>query len=323
MVGSIKTYVAVCNSNLVLSRLAFFILIVFLFASPWAALADVQVGGASSNTKAQSSETSTSLAKAAQKANNPVSDAWLLITQNDLTKLHTPNGQQWQNRTSFQPVMPVPIFGGEWNLVNRVVAGYVSSPVDDTFNSPDFFGSRTSGFTDTVFFSLFAPNRDDGFIWGAGPTFILPTASEDTLGQEKWQAGPAGLAVRLGNSHGNPGDIESWNIGALAQQWWSIGGDEDRDHTNQADIQYFVNYKSSPTDLIGMTPNIQVDWTKDGSDRFTVPIGIGKIGMFKWGNTPVRWGVELQHYIHQPDEFGPEWNLKFFIAPIKANPYKP
>ena len=35
-----------------------------------------------------------SLEKAAQKSNNPVSDAWLLITQNDYTILDTPEGSQ-------------------------------------------------------------------------------------------------------------------------------------------------------------------------------------------------------------------------------------
>ena len=71
-----------------------------------------------------------------------------------------------------------------------------------------------------------------------------------------------------------------------------------------------------------MTPNIQIDWEKDGSDRFTVPVGLGRIGLFKWGNTPVRWGIEAQYYVNQPDPVGPEWNLKFFIAPIKPNPFK-
>ena len=69
-------------------------------------------------------------------------------------------------------------------------------------------------------------------------------------------------------------------------------------------------------------PNIQIDWTRDGSDRFSVPIGIGTIGLFRWGKMPVRWGVELQHYVMQPDPVGAEWNLKLFIAPIKANPFK-
>jgi hypothetical protein len=40
--------------------------------------------------------------------------------------------------------------------------------------------------------------------------------------------------------------------------------------------------------LIGMTPNIQIDWKKSGSDRFSVPIGLGAIGLFRSGNTLVR-----------------------------------
>ena len=262
-----------------------------------------------------------SLEKAAQKANNPVSDAWLLITQNDLTSLDTPDGSEWRNRTSIQPVMPVPILDGEWNIVNRIVTGVVSAPIDDDLNSTDPFDGRTTGLTDTVYFALAAPNRDDGWIWGLGPTFILPTATEDVLGQEKWQAGPAGLLVRLGNDYGGFG-LEHFNIGVLAQHWWDFAGDDDRASVSQSDIQYFVNWKATPTQLIGMTPNIQIDWNKSGSDRFSVPIGLGTIGLFRMGNVPIRWGIEAQYYVMQPDPVGPEFNLKLFFAPIIGNPFK-
>jgi hypothetical protein len=115
-----------------------------------------------------------SIAKAAAKANNPVSDAWLMITQNDYTFIDTPGGTEMRERLSFQPVMPVPIFDGRWNLVNRIVLGAVSAPLDDDLNSTDPFGDRTEGLTDTVVFSLLAPNRDDGFALGVGPTCLLP-----------------------------------------------------------------------------------------------------------------------------------------------------
>lgn len=202
------------------------------------------------------------------------------------------------------------------------MTGVVSAPVAEDFDSPNFFNQRTTGWTDTVVFSLAAPDRDDGFIWGAGPTMLLPTASEDVLGAEKWAAGPAALAVRLGNSFGDPGSLESWNIGVLAQQWWDFAGDGDRDDFNQMDIQYFINYKVNATQLIGMTPNIRIDWEQSGSDRFTVPVGLGTIGLFRWGKFPVRYGVEVQYYVNQPDDFGPEWNLKMFLAPIAPNPFK-
>lgn len=263
-----------------------------------------------------------SIEKAAMKSNNPVSDAWLLITQNDYTILDTPEGNKWQNATTIQPIMPVPILDGEWNLVNRVITGVVSSPVAEDFNSPNFFDQRTTGNTDTIFFTLAAPNRDDGFIWGVGPTFTLPTATQDVLGSEKWSAGPAGLAARLGNSFGDPGSLESWNLGVLAQHWWDFSGDDDREDYNRSNIQYFVNYKSDATNLIGMTPNIIIDWEKSGSDRFSVPVGLGRIGFMRWGKLPVRWGAEIQYYVMQPDDFAPEWNLKLFLAPVAPNPFK-
>ena len=290
-----------------------------------------------------------SLEEAAKKSNNPVSDAWLLITQNDYTLLDTPDGTKWQNATTFQPVLPIPIFDQKWNLVNRIITGVVSSPVaEDLFNTPatsglslcgapsltpctsvaggvdpgNLFNQRTTGNTDTVVFSLLSPNRDDGFIWGVGPTFQVPTATQDVLGSEKWSAGPAAIVARLGSKFGEPGSIDSWNLGFLSQHWWDFAGDDDREGFNQSNIQYFINYKYNATQLIGMTPNILINWKESGSDRFSVPVGLGTIGFFRWGKVPVRWGVELQYYVQQPDNFGPDWNFKVFLAPIAPNPFK-
>lgn len=282
-----------------------------------------------------------SMKEAAKKSANPVSDVWMLITQNDYTALEKEDGHhEMQNRTSFQPVMPVPIMNDEWNLVNRLVVNHYSSPGErttDPLNGPDdmFFSGRTSGMGDTVFLSMAAPNRDDGWIWGIGPTVIMPTGT-DGLTQDKWQVGPAAMVARLGSETGNPTSLESWNVGFLAQQWWDVGGsDKVVESTSQADIQYFLNYRLNETALIGMTPNVQVDWTKSGSDQFTVPVGLGYIDMFKIGQMPVRWGVELQYYVMKPDvdknasfgspdynPYAPDWNLKFFIAPVTLNPFK-
>ena len=108
---------------------------------------------------------------------------------------------------------------------------------------------------------------------------------DDVLGQGKWQAGPAAIALNLGKEHGHLG-LESWNIGFLAQQWWSYAdaGSSDRDEQNQSDIQYFLNWKMNDTQLIGMTPNIRINWKADDSDdRLSLPVGLGTIGLFKLG----------------------------------------
>ena len=281
-----------------------------------------------------------SMKEAAKKSANPVSDVWMMVIQNDQTFLKKEDGHhEMQNRVSFQPVMPVPILDGEWNLVNRLIVNHYSSPGNrnSSTQTPDemFFNDTTSGMGDTVLLTMAAPNRDDGWIWGAGATVIAPTGTEG-LTQDKWQAGPTAMVARLGNESSDPFSIESWNIGFFAQHWWDVGGSDDVvESTNQSDIQYFLNYRINDTALIGMTPNIQIDWEKDGKDRFTVPIGIGYIGMFNLGKMPVRWGVELQYYVMKPDAdiddyFGqpgytpytPDWNLKVFFAPITLNPFK-
>lgn len=280
-----------------------------------------------------------SMAEAAKKSANPVSDIWMLIVQNDYTALKAEDGHhEMKNRLSFQPVMPVPIMGGDYNLVNRVVLEQFSSPGSGNLE-PDldsmFMDDRTHGLGDTVFMSLVAPNRDDGLIWGVGPTVIAPTATDETLGQDKWQVGPAALVAKLGADHGDVTSLDSWNLGILAQQWWSVGGNSDRADTSQSDIQYFINYKVSETGMIGMTPDITIDWKKEGKDRFNVPIGLGYIGLFKIGPMPVRWGAEIQYYVMHSDPdnldgpldsdsiaYAPDWNFKFFIAPITANPFK-
>jgi hypothetical protein len=283
-----------------------------------------------------------SMAEMAQKANNPLSDVWLLIVQNDTTILEGDllDGREVLNSTKLQPVMPVPVFDGDWNLIFRPVLQLVSAPLDE--DAGDLFGvnqgeiatdsrlsgiaqdpfGRTTGLGDSVLLTLLGPNRTDGFVWGAGASQIFPTATEEVLGQDKWQAGPAALAILLGNESGGLG-LENWNIGALAQHWWSYAGDSDRDDTSQTDIQYFINWRMNDTQLIGMTPNIRINWKADeNDDKVSFPIGLGTIGMFKIGRLPIRWGVEVQRYVVQPDGVAPEWNFKVFIAPIILNPFK-
>ncbi len=287
-------------------------------------------------------ENSPSMEEMANKANNPLSDVWLLIVENDTLLLGGDEvpGTKVLNTTLFEPVMPVPVFDEKWNLIFRPIIPIISSPIDsdvgklfgksdaEIIASPslsaiagDVYGSRTSGLGDSVLLTLLGPNRNDGFVWGMGPTFIFPTATDDVIGQQKWQAGPAALAVLLGPDYGGLG-LKNWNIGVLAQQWFSYAGADSRDSTSQANIQYFINWKMNATQLIGMTPSITVDWKADSGDKLSFPIGIGTIGMIKIGRLPMRWGIEYQYYVAQQDSAGPRMNFKFFLAPIILNPFK-
>mgnify|MGYP001828455997 CR=1 FL=1 len=263
-----------------------------------------------------------------------------MITQNDYTLLggKAVDGYEVQNVTKFQPVLSAPLFDNSWNLVVRPVFQLTSAPFDKDVGdlvgvSPDGivasdrlrniagdpFG-RTTGLGDTVLLTLVGPNSNSGWIYAGGITQIFPTASEDVLGQQKWQAGPAALLVRLGDDYGGFG-IEHFNLGLLGQQWWSYAGDGDRSNTNQADVQYFINYKQNETRLIGMTPNISINWDAGGGldDKIAFPVGLGTIDMVSVGGLPIRWGVEAQYYLTGPEALKREFNFRFFIAPIIPN----
>ncbi|WP_208539253.1 hypothetical protein [Algihabitans albus] len=306
-------------------------------------LTEAQLTQADMSDSAPGQDTTDNLGEIAQKANNPISDAWLLITQNDTTLIggDAIDGTEVANVTKFQPVISAPVLDGDWNFVVRPVLQLSSLPFDSDVG--DLLGAspndivaddslsqiaanplgRTTGLGDTVLLTLLGPNTSDGWIYAGGATQIFPTASDDILGQGKWQAGPAVLLARLGNDYGGFG-IEHFNIGVLPQHWWSYAGDDDRDSTNQSDIQYFINWKATPTQLIGMTPNISINWNADGgfNDKVALPVGLGFIGLFRIGKLPIRWGVEGQYYLTGPDELRRDANFRFFIAPIVPNLFK-
>lgn len=283
----------------------------------------------------------TDLAALAQKANNPLSDVWLLLAQNDYAWLDGDlvEGTRQINSLKIQPVLPVPVIGGKWNLITRPVFNVLSVPLDDDVgdlighspteiaDDPDLFATlddpwgRTTGLGDSVLLSLLGPDKSDGFIWGGGVSQIFPTATEDVLGQGKWQAGPAAIALRLGTKSGGLG-LDNWNVGFLAQQWWSYAGDDDRNDTSHTNIQYFLNWRLNDIQLIGMTPNITINWKADNDNKLAFPVGLGTIGMFRLGRLPVRWGVELQYYVVRPDDAGLQWNVRLFLSPIIPNPFK-
>jgi hypothetical protein len=278
------------------------------------------------------------LEKIAKMTANPIGAAWMLWLQNDYSEIRgdlVPGGKR-VNSTKFQPIMsfPIDIADQDWNLIVRPVFQYQSVPlgksagrlfgtsIDDIVADPGLgaiaasaFDDRTNGFGDTALLTLLGPDRLDGFIWGAGLTQIFPTAEEDVLGQGKWQAGPAFLAARLAP---NPG---GWNYGALAQHWWSYAGDDDRDSTSQTDIQYFLNYRLSGTELVGMTPNIRYDWKADSDDRLTLPVGLGYSNVYKFGRLPIRIAAEVQYSVIKPDDVGSDWNFRFLFIPVIPNPF--
>ena len=247
-----------------------------------------------------------------RQLNNPVSSVWSLNFQHNITQLRNSghdlpgwsNGSdEWFYNLNFQPVIPLRLTS-EWNVISRPVFPiYGEKPVfdDDQFQDE-------SGLGDITFFSLLSPAQEQaGLIWGVGPSFIFPTATRDALGQEKWQAGPAAVALHLG---------KQWIFGVLAQHWWSMAGADDRPNTNQSNVQYFLFRLLPDQWQIGMAPNLTVDWKADEGNEVTFPIGLGAGKLVKLGKLPVKLTFEVDYAVVHPDDVGQRWSFRLQMIPV-------
>lgn len=283
----------------------------------------------------------------AEELINPLSDLWFLAIQNDTTSYkgdYDGGDSRTFNSLKIQPVMSLPLTE-DYNLVLRPVFQYLSYDypalnLEDTTPpiTEDNFGldfDQIDGMGDTLFLTSFGPAEPTGkFIFAGGATFMFSTASKDEfriLQNDKWAMGPSLTGVYIG---------DEWILGAFAQHWWGIGDrtqklrlnipangsqlelEVDGDSLNLTDFQYIIRYRYSAQTNIGMSPNIGINWNESGSDKYTVPVGIGFDTMAMIGPLPVKWGVEMQYYVNQPDAFGPDWNLRLFFVPIVPNPFK-
>jgi hypothetical protein len=143
-----------------------------------------------------------------------------------------------------QPVIPISL-GQNWNLITRTIGALVYQP---TVSQPS---QGTFGLNDINPSFFLSPANPGKLIWGAGPTFLLPTASDDVLGTGKFSIGPAIVALV------QPG---KWTLGVLVNNLWSVAGPSGRPDVNSMTLQYFVNYNLKKGYYITLQPIITANW---------------------------------------------------------------
>lgn len=236
---------------------------------------------------------SSDVGEAARKSANPLGGDFLIfLNQIDNYFLggDATDETKTLNVWSVQPVISIPIIGENWIWVTRPTFPFVMHAdlpdidrirerVDARPDIPEtgFPGSGfppgvpgglprgglpftgESGFGDMVVFSLLGqslPKESWGggdLVWGLGPTFQFPTAS-DRLGSEKWSIGPSGVLAFIGRK---------FIIGGLSQNWFSFAGDDDAQDVSFSwlNIFYFLNFENGWQ--VGGTPILTLDWNAD------------------------------------------------------------
>ena len=146
------------------------------------------------------------------------------------------------------------------------------------------------------------PAKPGRFIWGFGPTFTFPTATDSQLGAGKYSMGPAAVGLFMDGP---------WVVGALVNNQWSFAGWGHKD-VNQMTLQPFVNYNFSHGWYVTSSPILTGNWTARASDQWTVPVGGGVGRLFKVGPLPINTQLQAFYNADRPKDSS-NWQLRFQV----------
>ena len=228
----------------------------------------------------------------AKKAQNPIANLISLPLQNN-TNFGIGPSDETQNILNIQPVWPFSI-SDNWNLITRTILPVVSQPNILTGGE-----GRINGLGDATFTGFFSPKGSGNVTWGVGPVFLIPTATDDALGSDKWGAGASVVVLTM------PGH---WVVGSLISNVWSFAGSGDQD-VDLFTWQYFINYNLVDGWYLTSAPIITANWEADSGNKWTVPFGGGAGKIFKIGKQPVNGQASAYYNVEKPDS-GPDWQLR-------------
>ena len=191
----------------------------------------------------------------AKKLTNPVADLISVPFQFNYDQGIGPTNEGQQYYLKFQPVVPISI-GDDWNVISRTILPVIyTNRFVPPFDGPNF---GTGDTVQSFFFSPKKPSSWGGIIWGAGPAFQLPTATNGSLGAQKWGAGPTVVMLKMA------GPVTA---GFLANQIWGFAGNDNRKRFNQTFFQPFVTLHDPHRDDLRREPGVELRLRRQRLDR--------------------------------------------------------
>ena len=218
----------------------------------------------------------------AKKLANPIGALISVPFQNN-TDIGIGDYNGSRNTLNFQPIIPFSL-SAKYSLITRYIVPVIAQ-YDITGE-----GTQEVGLSDALV-SGWISNAvvKNGFVWGVGAAFLIPTATDDYLGTKKLGVGPTIIVLQ---------QKSGWTYGILMNQIWSVAGDADRAGVNQMYLQPFLthNWKSGA----GLTVNSEttLNWEAGTTNAF---INIMAGGLTKFGNQLVQLQVGPRIHVVAPE----------------------
>jgi hypothetical protein len=229
----------------------------------------------------------------AKKLANPIASLISVPVQYNYDENYGPNEEGHVNRLNIQPVIPFSL-NDQWNIITRTIVPFI-----DQQDVP-LKGMDETGLGDITAGQFFSPKEPTGrgWIWGVGPVFLLPTASDKALGGEKWGLGPTGVALKQKGP---------WTFGLLANHIWSFAGDDDRADINATFIQPFVSYITRTKTTFSILTESTYDWE---AEQWSVPVIAQVAQLFKIGPQILQFSVGAKYWAESPDNGPEDWGAR-------------
>ncbi|CAH1904809.1 conserved hypothetical protein [Candidatus Nitrotoga sp. HW29] len=224
----------------------------------------------------------------ARKLTNPIASLTSVPFQLNYDSNIGPNNNGDRYQLNIQPVIPISL-NDNWNIISRTILPVASQ--NGIFSGA---GSQ-SGLGDVVQSVFFSPTQptESGWIWGAGPVLLLPTATNNLLGANKWGLGPTAVVLKQNGP---------WTYGALANHIRSVAGDHDRQDISASFLQPFLTYTTKEAVTFALNTESTYNWK---SEQYAVPINFVATKVTKFGNQLVSVGGGVRYWAKSTDG-GPE-----------------
>jgi len=250
---------------------------------------------------------------------NPVGDLISVPFQNNV---NFPVGHysRIQDVLNIQPVVPIHITR-DWLIISRWITPVIYQPdlgstcqasspgATELCNLREHDSAReggANGLGDLNPSFFLSPAHPGKLIWGAGPTFLLPTATAPTLGQGKWGAGPSVVLLT---------QPKHWTIGVLSNNIWSFAGNDGRPRVNQFLTQYFITRNFEHGWFLTSSPILTANWRAPDNNQWLIPFGGGFGKMTRFFDQTMVWQMHLYYNaIHPQDLPYPKWQVRLQVA---------
>jgi len=210
-------------------------------------------------------------------------------------------------RTNFQPSLPYNLGEGVNLFVRPLIPIVIKQPV----YTEEGFEDKGVDVGDISMDVAVGKSWKNGLVTMFGGFTSAPTATDDSLGLQRWLAGPEFVF----------GKVADWGSAyVLLYHGWSVTNN-DNDTLSITGGQYFYTINLKNAWQIQGQPTFTYNWNAQEGNELTFPIGVGISKTVMMKETPVKFGVQYWYYLASNDLFGQEHQIRILITPVIPLPW--